>query len=279
MRQRSFHRFLYAPLALVWCVCAHGADQAAQAASASEHTVGLAKLIVGDLDKTKAFYETMFGMKEVAHYSADGVYDEPIMGFETGGARLALFKPLAEPPVTKPQAPQVLIYAPEFEALVAKLENAKHPVRRLPQSESGNFKIAIVRDPSDNAVEILARDGRPMEIGGSKLIVDGREKAEQFFTQVFGVKPIQRFRTSTYDEVLLGFGDGPWLALFEPKNEPPLPKSRFPLVAIYTNQFDAVLARVKEAGLGYREVAAPNLGRIIIAKDPAGNGVEIIERR
>jgi catechol 2,3-dioxygenase-like lactoylglutathione lyase family enzyme len=276
MKAVSLRGFLCSTLSLAWLACAGAAEPSAP--TSSEHTIGLAKLIVGDLNKTQAFYDTMFGMKEVGHYSADGVYDEPIMGFATGDARLALFKPLAEAPVQKPQAPQVLIYTPDFETLVAKLEAAKHPLRRLSPLESGPFKIAIVRDPSGNAVEIFAREGRPMEIGGSKLIVDSREKAEQFFTQVFGVKPIQRFRTSTYDEVLLGFGDGPWLALFEPKDEPPLPKSRYPLVAIYTSEFDAVLARVKEAGYGYREVASTGR-RIIVAKDPAGNGVEIIERR
>ena len=76
---------------------AHAAQEAAgptASASKSPHTIGLAKLIVGDLKKTQTFYESMFGMKEVGHYSAAGVYDEPIMGFGSG-ARLALFQPLA----------------------------------------------------------------------------------------------------------------------------------------------------------------------------------------
>jgi catechol 2,3-dioxygenase-like lactoylglutathione lyase family enzyme len=263
--------------------CSHAAEESPAASpgrDGSPHTIGLAKFIVGDLAATKGFYETLFDMKEVGHYSADGVYDEPIMGFAGGGARLALFKPLAEPPVKKPQAPQVLIYTPDFETLVKRIEDARQPILRLPSSESGPFKIAIARDPSGNAVEIMARAGRPLEIGGSKLIVDDREKAEQFFTTVFGVKPIQRFRTPAYDEVLLGFGDGPWLALFEPKNEAPLPKSQFPLVAIYTTEFDTVLERIKSLDYGYRELntSTPNL-RIAIAKDPAGNAIEIIRRQ
>lgn len=255
-------------------------DNAAATASneKSPHTIGLAKLIVGDLKKTQTFYETMFGMKEVAHYNATGIYDEPIMGFGDG-ARLALFQPLAEAAVKKPAAPQVLIYTPDFEALVKRIEDAKHPIRRLPASESSSFKIAITRDPSDNAVEILSRDGSSIAVGGSKLIVDSREKAEEFFTKIFDVKPIQRYQAPGYDEVLLGFGDGPWLALFEPKTEKPLPKSQFPLVAIYTTQFDTVLERVKQLGYGYRELktSTPNR-RIVIAKDPAGNGIEIISR-
>jgi hypothetical protein len=77
----------------------------------------------------------------------------------------------------------------------------------------------------------------------------------------------------------MDFGAGPWLALFQPKAEAPLPKSRYPVVAIYTSEFDAVLARIQEIGLGFREVktGTPNQ-RIIIAKDPAGNAVEVISR-
>lgn len=245
---------------------------------ATQHEIGAAKLIVNDLAKTQAFYETMFGMKEVGHYSAEGVYDEPIMGFSTG-ARLALFQPKAEQPLKKAQAPVVLIYTPDFEAVVKRIEDAKYPITRLPASQSGTFKIAIARDPSDNAVEILARDGQPMEVGGSKLIVADRQKAEDFFAQVFGIKPIQRYQTPGYDEVLMGFGGGPFLALFQPKNEAPLPKSRFPVVAIYTSEFDAILERLKKMNVSYRDVKTSKPGqRIMIAQDPAGNGVEIITR-
>jgi predicted enzyme related to lactoylglutathione lyase len=174
----------------------------------------------------------------------------------------------------------VLIYAPDFEALVQRIEDAKYPIRRLPANQSGTFKIAIARDPSDNAVEILAREGQPLEVGGSKLIVDSRQKAEDFFTKVFDVKPIQRYQTPAYDEVLLGFGKGPWLALFEPKTEQPLPKSQFPLVAIYTTQFDSVLERIEQLGYGYRDVKTSTPGRrIVIAKDPAGNAIEIIRQQ
>ena len=268
-------RIKLAALALLCALTGAGTASGQNAASASA-TVGVAKLIVSDLKQTQAFYESMFGMKEVAHYSAEGVYDEPIMGFDSG-ARLALFQPKTAAPVKKSQAPVALIYTPEFDALVARIEAAKHPIRRLPAAQSGSFRIAIVRDPSDNAIEILARDGKPMEIGGSKLIVDSRQQAEEFFTKVFAVKPGQRFKTDAYDEVPMDFGPGAFLALFEPKNEAPLPKSRHAVVAIYTAQFDAVLENVKALGYGYRDVktTAPDR-RIIIAQDPAGNAVEII---
>lgn len=243
------------------------------------HVIGAAKLIVKDADASKAYYEKFFGMKQVSYYSGKDVYVEPIMGYSEG-TRLALFQPLAEAELKKPAAPVALIYTPNFETLVKGLEDSKQRVLRLPAAQSGTFKIAIARDPSGNAIEILARDDKPVEVGGSKLIVDDRAKAEEFFGKIFGAKPGPRYVTAGYDEVLMLFGEGPFLALYQPKNEAPLPKSQFPVVAIYTREFDAVLARVKEAGLGYRDVqtSSPNL-RIIIAKDPAGNSVEIISSR
>jgi catechol 2,3-dioxygenase-like lactoylglutathione lyase family enzyme len=245
--------------------------------NASPHSIGSAKLIVSDLKKTQAFYEQMFGMKEVAHYNSP-TYDEPIMGFSSG-ARLALFTPTNAPELKKSQFPVALIYTPEFDAVVKRIEDAKYPIDKLPSAQSSSFRIAIARDPSGNAIEIFARDGKPYEVGGSKLIVDDRQKAEDFFVRILGAKAGQRYQTPTYDEVIMNVGDGAFLALFQPKNEAPLPKSPSPVVAIYTSEFDAVLKRVTEAGLGYREVKSTQLNaHIIVAKDPAGNSVEIISR-
>jgi len=51
------------------------------------------------------------------------------------------------------------------------------------------------------------------------------------------------------------------------------------VVAIYTAEFEAVLKRVADLGLGYRDVPASRPGmRIIVATDPAGNAIEIIRR-
>jgi catechol 2,3-dioxygenase-like lactoylglutathione lyase family enzyme len=269
------------PAVLVSLALGYGGAAIAQgntaAAPALPHSIGAAKLIIGDVATTQAFYEQMFGMKEVRRYSDPALYEEPIMGFEAG-ARLALFSPKAEAPLKKSRYPVALIYTPEFDALTKRIEDAKHPLQRLPAAQSGPFRIAIVRDPSGNAIEILAREGKS-EVGGAKLIVADRQKAEDFYAQVFNVKPVQRYQSPAYDEVLMGFGPGAFLALFQPLNEAALPKSQFPVVAIYTSEFDAVRQRVTERGLGYREVktSTPNL-RIIIAKDPAGNGVEIISR-
>jgi catechol-2,3-dioxygenase len=279
IHQRSMHGLAATLMTLAAFCAVEAAEQSpspAASATTSPHRIGSAKLIISDVQKNQSFYESMLGMKEVAHFSAKGVYDEPIMGFDAG-ARLALFSPVVEPQLKKSQYPVALIYVPSLDPIAKKVEDAKHPLRRLPTSASASMRIAIATDPSGNAIELLERANKPMEVGGSKLIVDSRQKAEDFYATVFGVKPMARYQTSAYDEVLMSFGPGAWLALFEPKAESPLPKSQYPVVAIYTKEFDAVLSRIQALGLGFREVKTTALkARIIIAKDPAGNGVEVI---
>src|SRR5271168_5462361 len=111
--------------------------------------IGAAKLIVGDAKQNQAYYEQMFGMKEVDHFSDPALYDEPIMGFEDG-ARLALFAPKEEAPLKKSAFPVALFYTPDLDALIKRMQDANYPVERLDPARSGSFKIAIARDPSGN---------------------------------------------------------------------------------------------------------------------------------
>lgn len=258
--------------ALFWVACmAHGAD-----ASMPLNRIGAVKLIIGDVKENQSYFEQMFGMKEIDHYS-EAAYDEPIMGFDDG-AHLALFSPKQEPPLKKSAYPVALFYTPDLAALVKRMEDAKLPVRMLDAAQTGALKIAIARDPSGNAIELVARAG-PMAVGGSKLIVSDRQRAEEFYGKVFNATPGQRFKTPAYDEVLMNFGNGPFLALFQPLAEAPLAKSKYPVVAIYSSEFDAVVQRLTNLGLGYRDVPTSRAGlRIIVATDPAGNAIEIIRR-
>lgn len=258
--------------ALLWVACAaQGAD-----APTPLNKIGAVKLIIGDVKENQFYFEQSFGMKEVDHYS-DAVYDEPIMGFDDG-AHLALFSPKQEPPLKKSAFPVALFYTPDLDALVKRLQDAKLPVRMLDAAQTGTLKIAIARDPSGNAIELVARAGK-WAVGGSKLIVSDRQKAEEFYAKVFNATPGQRFKTPAYDEVLMNFGDGPFLALFQPLAEPALAKSKYPVVAIYSSEFEAVMRRVADFGLGYRDVQSSRPGlRIIVATDPAGNAIEIIRR-
>ena len=80
--------------------------------------------------------------------------------------------------------------------------------------------------------------------------------------------------TESFDEVFFDFGDGKFVALYEPKGEAPLPKSENPVVAIYSSAFDVVLERVKAGGLGLKEYGSG----MFLANDPSGNVVEVVRR-
>lgn len=244
-------------------------------------TVGIAKLIVDDLAETQKFYEDLFGMKEVTRYDYDlDTYEETIMAFESG-ARLALFAPNdnVEIPLAKSQYPVVLIYTPEFAKVVERIQSSDISHSIL-QTGEGGPKIVIAQDPSGNAVEIYGRDG-PYAIGGSKLIVSDRSKAEAFYKKIFSARSGQVYQSANvYDEVIMDFVEGgAWLALFQPLVEKSLPKSRFPSTAFYTTDFENVLKRLDEEGYGYWQVDTQSSGlEIVIAQDPAGNAIEIIAR-
>ena len=93
--------------------------------------------------------------------------------------------------------------------------------------------------------------------------------------RVFDVTPGRRIVTESFDEVFFDFGDGKFVALYEPKSEALLPKSENPVVAIYSSAFDAVLARVKAGGLGLKEYGSG----MFLANDPSGNVVEVVRRQ
>ena len=246
--------------------------------TAPDHSVWAAKLIVSDLEKTRTFYEEMFGMQIATHYDyAPEVYEEYIMAFERG-ARLALFSPnpRLEKPLRKSVYPQALIMVEQFEDITQQIKRAGHRLHFLTPREATERKIAIAYDPSGNVIEIFYAKG-PSEVGSSKLIVDDRQKAEAFYLELFGPRIGERYVTSDYDEVILHFNKGASLALLQPMNEEPLDKSAFPLIAIVTSDFDAVLARLDALGFGYRDVDTRGSDlRIVVARDPAGNQIEII---
>jgi catechol 2,3-dioxygenase-like lactoylglutathione lyase family enzyme len=258
--------------ALFWVACtALSAD-----APMPLDKIGAVKLIIDDVKENQYYFEQMFGMKEIDHYR-DAAFDEPIMGFDDG-AHLALFSPKQEPALQKSAYPVALFYTPDLDALVKRMQDAKYSVRMLDAVQTGTLKIAIARDPSGNAIELVERAGK-WAVGGSKLIVSDRQKAEAFYTKVFNATPGQRYKTAAYDEVLMKLGDGPFLALFQPLAEPALAKSKYPVVAIYSAEFETVVRRLADLGVAYRDVPTSRPGqRIIVTTDPAGNAVEIIRR-
>ena len=251
---------------------AAGQDAPASQTAPSPHQVRTAKFTIDDVETSTAFYEDLAGMTEVGRYVAEGRLVEPFMGFGDGG-RIGLLGYIEKETIEKSPYPVAVLYTPDLDALARRFDDASYPLSLYSGDETGGVRIAIASDPSGNAIEFVERAGAPA-VGGSRLIVDDRQEAEDFFVRIFGVTPGLRFQTDAFDEVLMDFGAGMFVALFEPKGVPPLPKSRHPVVAIYSTEFDAVLQRVTDEGLGHRR-----LGAILLANDPSGNVVEVVPLR
>ena len=257
---------------------AAGQDAPASESTPSPHVVRTTKFTVADVDKNTAFYEEMLGMTEVNRFApAGGSLVEPFMGFGDADQRVGLLAFKQHETIEKSPYPVAVINTGEFDALVTRFEKAQYPLMLLPTSDTGGIRIGIARDPSGNAIELIESDGTSA-VAGSRLIVDDRQTEEEFFVRIFGetgVAPGQRFETEAFDEVLMDFGGGMFVALFEPKGVAPLPKSEHPVVAIYSTEFDAVLQRVKAEGLGLREFGTG----MFLATAPSGNVVEVVRER
>jgi catechol 2,3-dioxygenase-like lactoylglutathione lyase family enzyme len=261
--------------ALLAGMSAHAEEPAES--SRGDTTISAVRLVVSDLPATQGFYEKLLGLTEVERRERDGQLAEVRLGFASG-ARLVLTAPseTLEAPLTKSQYPVVLLRVPDLDSVSERLETAGHRVRRL---GGGALRVAITRDPSGNAVEILAGPGATPVVGGSKLSVRSREAAEGFFGRVFGVSPLQRYKLPGFDEVLLGFGTGPFLALFEATTDADLTRSRFAATTFVSSDLDGVAERLRAEGASVEWVeSGPTGSRQVISRDPSGNVIEVLER-
>ena len=234
------------------------------------HTVTTTKFTVEDAEVSKAFYEDLLGIPELRRYVDEGRLVEPFMGWVEDG-RIGLLDYSEKETLTKSSAPVSAISVPDLEELAARFESAgkQFPIYDL----GGGTRLSIVNDPSGNAIEIVEVEGPPA-VMGARLIVEDRAAAEEWFLEVFDVEPDNRIVTDNFDEVFLKMGGGLFFALYEPKDELPLPKSNFPVVAIYSTDYDGVLERIKALGLYVRERG----DGLLFARDPSGNVVEVVRQ-
>lgn len=239
------------------------------------HQVRTTKFTITDVDTSKAFYEGLVGLTEVNRYEAGGLV-EPFMGFSAAGGRIGLLHFAEQETIEKSALPVSVLTVPDLDPVIARFTAAHHPVQEYSGDATGGVRIAIARDPSGNAIEIVEQDGPP-RVAGARLIVADRAASEAFFVRVFGVKPGQRIQTDTFDEVFFDFDGGMFVALYEPKDkdQAAFPRSEQPVVAIYSSDFDAVRERVRAGGLRVREFGAG----MFLANDPSGNVVEVVRRQ
>ena len=247
-------------------------DAAAQTNTASPHTVTTTKFTIDDVSISKTFYEDLVGMPELRRFVSEGRLVEPFMGWTENG-RMGLLAYTEKETVEKSPYPVAVVFLPDLDEVAARFRAAGQPFQLRSGEATGGVRLAIVRDPSGNAIELVEREGPPA-VGGARLIVSDRAQAEEFFVRIFGAEPEQRIQNDTFDEVFMNVGEGMFVALFEPKDGAPLPKSENPVVAIYSTEFDAVLERVKAGGLRVRERSTG----MFLASDPSGNVIEVVRQ-
>ena len=236
------------------------------------HRVNTTKFTIVDLAGTKPFYEKLLGMKELDRFVARDFLIEPFMGFDQGG-RIGLLAFSENENLAKTPFPVSVVFVPDLDKVAARFEATQHPIQMFSGDTTGGARLALATDPSGNTIEVVERAGLPA-VGGARLIVDDRAKAEAFFVRVFDVEPEQRIVTDTFDEVFMNFGEGMFVALFEPKTPSSFPRSEQPVVSIYTTDFDAVLDRVNVGGLRVRKFGEA----MFLANDPSGNVVEVVRQ-
>ena len=256
--------------------CAVAALAAAGAVAAQEakspRTVTTTKFTIDDVSISKTFYEDLVGLPELRRHVDEGRLVESFMGWTEDG-RMGLLAYTVKETVEKTPYPVSVVYLPDLGEVATRFEAAGQPFEVYSGEATGGVPIAIVRDPSGNAIELVERDGPPA-VGGARLIVDDLATAEEFFVRIFGAEPGQRIETDSFDEVFMDVGEGMFVALFEPKGAGPQPKSDHPVVALHSTEYDAVLERVKAGGLPVRERG----GRVLFADDPSGNVVEVVRQ-
>ena len=257
-------------------------SQIGHAQQSDPHTVRTTKFTIKDVEESTLFYEDLIGMTEIDRFEADSGLVEPFMAFSDDGKRIGLLRFDEYENIQKSKHPVSVVVVPSLDNIIRRFNAANYPITTYTgavsagfgASEGGGVNTAIVHDPSGNGVELIETGGRA-SVAGARLIVSDRKEAEDFFVRIFDVTPGERIQTGDYDEVVLDFGDGMFVVLFEPKDEPPLPKSEHPTVAIYSTEADEVLERMKAEGLEVQEFG----GFIFLAKDPSGNVIEIVRQR
>ncbi len=248
------------------------ATPAAAQDEGSPHEVRTTKFTITNVDASKSFYEDLIGLKEVNRFETTGLV-EPFMAFDEQGGRIGLLAFTEHENIEKTPLPVSVVSVSDLDPVLARFEAANHPYQEYSAEMTGSVRLAIARDPSGNAIEIVERDG-PGRVSGARLIVDDRAEVEEFFVRVFGIDPGRRIQTDGFDEVFFDFDGGMYLALYQPMDavKAAFPRSDQPVVAIYTRDFDGVLERVKAGGLRVREFGTG----MFLADDPSGNVVEVV---
>lgn len=105
---------------------------------------------VSDIDKSVKFYKNIFGFKEVDHFMSG---DAKITTLDMGEVLLELICP-PDAVITPPTGnwSHLAIYAPEFDEVVARVDEKKLEKRMMTMDIGG--RLCFFNDPDGHTIEI-----------------------------------------------------------------------------------------------------------------------------
>jgi catechol 2,3-dioxygenase-like lactoylglutathione lyase family enzyme len=108
--------------------------------------------------------------------------------------------------------------------------------------------------------------------------VSDLERSLRFYGETLGLKLYRRMKIGDVEIAFLDLR-GTYLELVHRRGAPEgPPKGRWSHVALVVDDFDGVVSRIEEMGLGLRRITLPDGTRIVFFKDPDGHDVEVLER-
>lgn len=127
--------------------------------AAKQADFGFSKLVVGDLERCGAFYQSVCGLQEAGRYDAEiaGRAIREIMYRPTspGGAMLVLLAYLDTP---RPAGGEAILgfQTPDLDAFVKRAREAGGSVLQDPkQIDDLRVRVAFVRDPEGHVLEVV----------------------------------------------------------------------------------------------------------------------------
>jgi predicted enzyme related to lactoylglutathione lyase len=128
----------------------------------AEPVVGVRSVRVGaaDVARTAAFYQAVFGLKEISRVDREGLF-EVIMNWgasvdEAKASRTPKVVVIRQPAGTpKDPVSHIILRCTEIEAVVAKALANGGKLERAPSKSASGSTVAFVLDPSDNRIELI----------------------------------------------------------------------------------------------------------------------------
>ena len=131
-------------------------------AHAQETRLRSARVSAPDVAKTAAFYQAVFGMKEIRHVDREGALFEVIMNY--GADAAAAGKSMATKLVVilrakdapGPSVSNLVFGVKNLDAVIAKAIKAGGTLSRpMAKPAAGASKIGFVKDPAGNELELI----------------------------------------------------------------------------------------------------------------------------